>query len=669
MNRDKDQVLPIIVALVVAVAPHTPGLPLWINLWCLGMWGYTLARLKTGWPMPGALIRHTLTFTAILGLLLTFQARIGGDAFVGLLALMAAIKPFEMPTHRHRMITILLTYFIIITSLFRSDSIFIVLYMFFSVFVTTTALVKINLPQGSLGQSRKLAGTILAQAIPLMAILFLVFPRLPGSVFGIQDKTRAKTGFSELLQPGSVSNMAQNQETAFRAEFNGKLPEASQLYWRGIVFQQFDGKAWRPNPTSSANPPRKSQAPGSAPKNKISYTIGLEPHNNRWLMSLDRPMQGPSWAKLSRDFTLKARKAITQTTRYKLISSLPLPSGAWESSPWDSQYPKAQQIIARADKSNPRTRKLALKLTQELAGQASTPREKADKILTYFSNNPFVYSLTPPLARAHPIDSFVMDTKTGYCEHYASAFAFMMNVAGVPARVVGGYLGGELNPYGNFLTIRQSYAHAWVEFFDPDNGWTRLDPTLVVAPERILTNPDGSSASAAARTTTLSFLRKLQFALDTMNLRWEAWFTGYSYFEQKIWLKTLGLIKTDLPAPGILIILTLAGLAIFSIFLIWLFRPSQTRPDPIHIAWDKFCRKLAGIGLFPEKGQGPVGFAHTCTEKRQDLKPEIQLILDLYTSIRYKKHCPDTTLEELQLRIKKFRPKPVKPKPEKEENQ
>ncbi len=658
MNREKDQILPIIIALVVAVAPHTPGLPLWINLWCLGMWGYTLARLKTGWPIPGTLVRYGLTFIAILGLLLTFQARIGGDAFVGLLALMAAIKPFEMPTHRHRMITILLTYFIIITSLFRSDSIFIVLYMFFSVFVTTTALVRINLPQGSLGQSRKLAGTILAQAIPLMAILFLVFPRLPGSVFGIQDKTRAKTGFSELMQPGSISNMALNQETAFRAEFYEKLPEVHQLYWRGIVFQQFDGKTWRPGPPIPANPPRKNLTPGSDLENEISYTIGLEPHNNRWLMSLDRPMQSPSWAKLDRDFTLKARKAITQTTRYKLISSLPLSSGAWERPLGES--PRAKQIIAKADRSNPRARKLAI----ELAKNVDAPREKADKILTYFSNTPFVYSLTPPLGHNHPLDSFVLDTLTGYCEHYASAFAFMMNVVDVPARVVGGYLGGELNPYGNFLTIRQSYAHAWVEIFDPREGWIRMDPTLVVAPERILTNPDGSSASAAARTTTLSFLRKLQFALDTINLRWEAWFTGYSYFEQKIWLKTLGLIKTDLPAPGILIILTLAGLAVFSIFLIWLFRPSQTRPDPIHMAWDKFCRKLAGVGLVPEKGQGPVGFAHGCTEKRQDLKPEIQLILDLYTSIRYKKHCPDTTLEELQLRIKRFRPKPLK-----EENQ
>ena len=185
-ERERQDTVPIIFALVV-IGPHVPGLPLWITTWCILMWAYTLVRLKTGWPLPGPLVRYLLTFLAIFGLLANYRFTIGGDAFVGLMSLMAAIKPFEMPTHRHKMITILLVYFIIITSLFRSDAFFMVLYMFFSVFVTTTAMIRINAPDSDFNTSRNLSATILTQAIPLVIILFLVFPRLPDSLFGLQD--------------------------------------------------------------------------------------------------------------------------------------------------------------------------------------------------------------------------------------------------------------------------------------------------------------------------------------------------------------------------------------------------------------------------------------------------------------------------------------------------
>jgi hypothetical protein len=252
MKKESATVIPIICALMVAIAPHTPGLPLWINAWCLFMWGYMLVRLKTGWPLPGTSIRYGLAVIGIVGLLLTYRVQIGADAFVGLLALMAAIKPFEMATHRHRMITVLLTYFIIITSLFRSESMFIVLYMFFSVLVTTIALVRANAPQEEFRECAHLGGKILAQAIPLMLLLFLLFPRLPGSMFGIQDKSLGRTGFSDHLGPGSVTRLARDHTPAFRAEFTGKAPLASQLYWKGIVLEQFDGKTW----TYQEMPPR-----------------------------------------------------------------------------------------------------------------------------------------------------------------------------------------------------------------------------------------------------------------------------------------------------------------------------------------------------------------------------------------------------------------------------
>ena len=680
MTKESAIVVPIICALVVAIAPHTFGLPLWINAWCLVMWGYMLVRLKTGWPMPGTRIRYGLAFTGIAGLLLTYRVQIGADAFVGLLALMAAIKPFEMATHRHQMITLLLTYFIIITSLFRSESMFIVLYMFFSVFVTTIALIRVNAPKDKFRESVNLGGKILAQAIPLMVLLFLLFPRLPGSLFGIQDKSLGRTGFSDRLSPGSVTSMAQDHTPAFRAEFRGPTPLANQLYWKGVVFQKFDGKTWTPQEVTL--PPAPTLI---SPGETHTYTILLEPHNNTWLMALDRPVKGPAWALLTAGHVLKSQRPVKQKLQYTVTSltrdsfmitkknltgadSGGIVSGAPDYRP-DAIPPHisgqvlakkiAASIISTAKPKNPRTRALARTLVKKTA----SPTKKIQALLAYFKENQFIYTLNPSRAQGHPIDFFLFESKTGYCEHFASAFAFMMNVLEIPARVVGGYLGGEHNPYGNYLTIRQSYAHAWVEIFDSKNGWVRVDPTLAVAPERMETNPDGSSTALQTSDGFFSFSQRLTFALDAANMRWEAWFTGYSYFEQKAFLEKLGLGKwTGIAGtPLVLTLLALVALAGFSGVLVWLFQIKRDRLDPVQQAYGQFCNRLEKIGLTKRLDQGAIDFAKISGKKRPDLQTTIMTITDLYVQLRFQKESPDTTLAKFKDHIKNFNPKPVQP--------
>jgi len=655
LEKERKEVLPIIAALAVAIAPHVPGLPLWINIWCFTLWGYMLVRLRAGWPLPPAPVRHALTFLGIAGLLATYRTGIGADAFVGLMALMAAIKPFEMPTHRHQMITILLTYFMIITSLFRSDALFTVVYMLFSVFITTTAMVRINSPAASFGQSRKLAGTILAQALPLVVILFMVFPRLPESLVGFQDPSRGKTGFTETMEPGKISSMARDQTPAFRVSFESGRPPAAHLYWRGIVFQDFDGKTWRPHKKPDFSSSRTKKKPDTKDSD-IRQTILLAPHNSHWLMALDRPIQGPPWAAPGRDHTLKSRKKIGKKTQYKAVSRLP---EFWMTAALDRHAPEAlrNRILSGTGNQNPKT----LELARKIAGNG-TPREKANRLLAYFKNNEFIYTLNAPLPGPHPLDTFIFKTRKGYCEHYASAFAFMLNGAGVPARVVGGYLGGELNPFGGYLIVRQSYAHAWVELFDPENGWTRLDPTGVVSPERMFTNPDGSSSGSASSTVSLSLVARMNFALDAVNLKWESWFTRYSHLEQRAWLAALGLVRGNRAAAPVLMVLTLLGAGLFSAVLIRQFRRGNARHDPVAQAMDKFYKKLEKPGLTPTPGQGPKAFGDFCMKKRPDLSNEIRSILDLYLGLRYKKDCPGTALKELKARIKKFTPGKIRNK-------
>ena len=662
LDQEKKEAIPIIIALVSGIAPHVPGLPLWITLWCMAMWGYMLARLKTGWPLPSVSMRYLLTFIGLAGLLATFRQGIGANAFVGLMALMAAIKPFEMHTHRHRMITLLLTYFIIITALFRSDALVVMIYMIFSVFVTTTALIRINAPDINMNQCRRLAGTILAQALPLVVVLFLVFPRLPDSLFGIQDPTAGRSGLSNTLSPGKISSLAKDQTPAFWVEFGNIRPRSDQLYWRAIVFEEFDGRTWRPSPEktqAAGNHPTDEAKKAAQSQTAIVQTILLAPHNTHWLMALDRPVKGPNWALNGQGRTLKSRKKVTKKIQYEVTSLIPGDANH-PLEPVPDQNPAAK-IISGNGALNPKTRKFA----QTLRQTPGTPANKVRRALAYFRENGFSYTLTPPPLGTHPIDDFLFNTQSGYCEHYASALAFLLNSAGIPARVVGGYLGGELNPFGNFLTVRQSYAHAWVEYFDStafkDTGdWIRTDPTGVVVPNRVHTNPDGSSVRIAPGNRALPFMTRLGFALEALNLKWEAWFTGYSAFEQNAWLKAMGLIKNNQAGGPMLFFLTLCGISLFAGILIWRFKKKPVSSDPVALAFEQFTDKLSKAGIVRAPGQGPVAFAQACIDKRLDLADEIQLIMDLYIGLRYKGSGSamdsDQESDRFGVCVKRFRP-------------
>ncbi|HKL81678.1 MAG TPA: DUF4129 domain-containing transglutaminase family protein, partial [Desulfobacter sp.] len=231
--------------------------------------------------------------------------------------------------------------------------------------------------------------------------------------------------------------------------------------------------------------------------------------------------------------------------------------------------------------------------------------------------------------------------------------------------VVGGYLGGELNPFGNFLTVRQSYAHAWVEYFDSTafnntGDWIRTDPTGVVVPNRVRTNPDGSSVRIAPGNRALPFMTRLGFALEALNLKWEAWFTGYSAFEQNAWLKAMGLIKNNQAGGPMLFFLTLCGISLFAGILIWRFKKKPVSSDPVALAFEQFTDKLSKAGIVRAPGQGPVAFAQACIDKRSDLADEIQLIMDLYIGLRYKGSGSamdsDQESDRFGVCVKRFRP-------------
>ncbi|MFP4533876.1 MAG: DUF3488 and DUF4129 domain-containing transglutaminase family protein [Desulfobacterales bacterium] len=639
--NDTDKYLPhIILALVVAILPHLTRLPAWIIIWCAGMWGYILISLRFQWPRPTRGVRTLLSVVGLLGLLATYSTRIGPNAYLGLLSIMAALKPFEINTHRDRMITLFLAYFIVITSLFQSETLAITLYMFVSVFVTTSALVRINDPAGHFKSDVRLSTMIMAQAVPLMLILFFLFPRIQGSMFGLSQAPAGRTGFSDRLSPGNIARLVENNDIAFRVEFEGDRPSAEALYWRGMVFHEFDGRSWhRADRVPAADEPPQGQQ-------SVDYTISLEPHGQRWLFALDRPGKKPKWSRMHADYVIRNMRPVNRKKYYDMTSFLaPQKRTAWG-------VEAAKQLPAEG---NSRARELAAEFLQA----ADSVNGIVNQGLKYLTDNGFVYTLEPPGLGRNPVDDFLFQSKKGYCEHYASTFAFLMRAAGVPARIVGGYLGGEVNPFGDYMIIRQSDAHVWVEVWSEGEGWMRVDPTAAVAPGRISEGAAGAlSGGGSAGGGGFGWLKQLSLRWDALGSNWEAWFHQYSHLEQKALLERLGFRMGSWKGP-LMVFLVVCG-SVFLIvggYVLLQARPAAMEKDRVRRCYEKFCRKLENAGLPKPPDQGPVDFAGQIARERPDLKAQVDEIIRLYIWLRYRQsHDPETEKRFCE-RVKKFRAK------------
>jgi protein-glutamine gamma-glutamyltransferase len=289
--------------------------------------------------------------------------------------------------------------------------------------------------------------------------------------------------------------------------------------------------------------------------------------------------------------------------------------------------------------------------------------EKADQVLNFFRDNGFIYTLEPPRLGRHPVDDFIFSSRRGYCEHYASAFAFMMRAINVPARVVGGYLGGEINPYANYLIVRQSDAHAWVEIWDPENGWMRIDPTAAVAPDRISEGmrsvlSAGGAAGFFERLGGLSsFFHQARLGWDAINTGWQAFFEGYSHEVQRALLEKIGIRSGALAASfkAMLLMVALAGMIIGG--YAWFFlRPPRQKPDTVQKYYARYCEKLARAGFARKPDQGPIDYMQLVLKNRPDLQKQIAPITDLYVRLRYRDQAAAEDLTAFVEKVRKFDP-------------
>lgn len=643
MNRyDKQHIIPIIGTLFLAVSPHFFSMPAWIMIWCILMWGYMILAFRKRVPLPKNIHRLIFTVFGFIGLLVTSGLVFGADTYIRLLTIMSALKPMEISSYRDKIVTLFLAYFIVITNLFVSDSLSILFYMFASVFFSTAVLIHIHHPGGKFQINLRRSASIMLQAVPFMILLFIMFPRFHSSIFHLTGQKTGYTGFTDRLSLGNISRLVYSNKTAFRVEFEKDIPNRNLLYFRGVVFSHFNGTHWD---VGKHVPARMKPIKG---EHEVNYTIMMEPHRKKYLFALDLPAIRPHGTRLLRDNTLISWRSVKRTFHYKLKSY----------TTWHTDELKRPETLQLPAHGNLKTKALA----KTWLDSAKTPERIVSKALDYFAENGFVYTLKPSVLRGNKIDDFLFRTRNGYCEHYASAFAFIMRAAGIPARIVGGYLGGELNPYGNYLIVRQFDAHVWVEIWLENKGWVRIDPTSVVAPKRI----SGGLVDALSVNDLPFFLRSktgiiskyremLRLRWDFLNTRWEMWFIGYSHLDQQTLLSKLG-IKTDSWKNVIKILLLFSGIItiIFSLICIRRLKTLNPKKDPVQEIYALFCQKLAFTGISRSPEIGPKDYADQIIRLRRDLKKDVEDITSLYILLRYQQRGDERSLKKFKGIVKRF---------------
>jgi len=617
------------VALATA-APHGEHLPLWLSLlvgtlliWRAWAWRQN-ARLPARWPLA------LLVVGGVSGIGWQFHTLFGRDAGVALLVLLMALKPMEMRSRRDALVVVMLGFFLLLTHYFYSQSIPTGLWLLAAATLLTAALIRLHGGAQPIGAIARYAGSLLAQALPFMLILYLLFPRIAGPLWGLpQDAHSGLSGLSDKMAPGSLSNLIQSGAIAFRVQFSDELPKKSELYWRGPVLNEYDGLTWQ----ARALPPSSTASPAIEARGKAyRYVSTLEAHNQRWLLALDVPTTLPPDSQLTATFEALARAPLHSRTRAAFTSAVDFRANIVESAA------VLQQALRLPPEVNPRSRALAA----EWRAQARSPDRIAEAALAMFRQEPFFYTLRPPLLGPHAMDEFLFATRRGFCEHYASAFVFLMRAAGVPARVVTGYQGGELNPVDGFLVVRQSDAHAWAEIWLAGKGWVRFDPTAAVAPSRVEQGiaaalPAGEPLPMLMR-LDVDWLRDLRNRWEAANNAWNQWVLGYNPQRQQEVLSRLGFKEPDWRSMTAALAL-LCGSALLLVTAWTLYQ--RNTADPAQRAWQRYCARLKRQGIGRADWEGPRDFAARVACERPELAAVTREAAAHYAALRYGQGGPE----------------------------
>ena len=638
----------ILLSQLLIVAFHVKNLPIWLSVYAFFIIIFQLQPLRR-WlpkslyrPRSLQLIQYTGFIASLVGLYLTYRTAFGLDVGIAFLLLCAVSKLLELHTRRDGYVVLSLSLFVLAGLFLINQDLMTTLQVAIGTMVVLFAMIAQN--DDGTGRYRTL-GLLVGQAIPLTIILFLFFPRLPPLWSVHLSGAQAKTGMSDSMSPGDFANLSQSTELAFRVEFLGNQPSQQNLYWRGLVFSDFDGTTWRANPRTSLWTPNQPFADWLLPTLKLSkrftlavipdYRVILEQTGQNWLFGLDYPITNQKGIGLTSDFTLRYWDTVNQRFTYQVhwLDDAPINLAL--------STQQRQVNLALPAGGNPQSRQFAQRLYHQVGDD---PIAYTNAIAQWMRSQQFRYTLSPPTLGNNRIDDFLFATRAGFCEHYASSFTYLMRAAGVPARVVAGYQGGQLGRDGKSWEVRQMDAHAWSEIWVQGRGWVRVDPTGFVAPNRVeqgmgtVTQDAGAKMFGEGVAGQISYqqfqmLQQARRLFDQASYYWQRDVVGYDQDRQRSSLFKWLNIQSVYQQVMVMFVTLVSVLALFGLWLWWRRRRVWDRHDWIMIQLSNRLAKKDKT-LARQDSEGVLAWLTRLEPKVTD-KAAIQALAALYRQIRY----------------------------------
>ncbi|MFV0601333.1 MAG: transglutaminaseTgpA domain-containing protein [Brachymonas sp.] len=598
-SRDTLFLLAVIGWIVLMQSAHMPWATTLFCLMVLGWRAWLTLRQK---PLPSRWICTGLLLLSLAVTVAQFRTILGRDAGSALILLLLTLKTLELRARRDTFVIFFLGFFTLLSHFLFSQSLLTALGILVGVLALLAALVNAHTPAGypPLRQSLLIALRMAALGAPIMFALFMLFPRF-APLWGFPAHESAKTGLSDKMTVGAMAELALDDSVAFRVRFDGDIPRRQDLYFRGPVLGHLQGQTWTSEETfAMAESPA---ATGTNAGTTVTYEVLLQPHQRQWLLTLEMATQRPElpagWRALQmRSMEWMSMRPVVDVLRYRAGSQLQYRYGV-------GLHPTMRRAyLALPPELNPRTHELARQLLNDPTLAQGSDEQKVQAVLQRLRTGGYTYTLAPELTGEHASDAFWFDAKEGFCEHIANAFVVLMRAMQIPARIVTGYQGGEVNPMDGMLTVRQSDAHAWAEVWLPERGWTRVDPTAAVSAVRIenlarieTRGAVGNAIDAVSPQFAGLMQRSLQGlrnVWDATNTRWNNWVLNYTQDRQLDLLRRLGFTDVGWATLVQLLAATLAGMAALVALWVWL---EKHRQDPWLHLLQQARQRLAGMGL------------------------------------------------------------------------
>ena len=631
----------LLAAQLVVMAPLVFFLPIWLLPVLLFSAGWRIRVMQGHREQPSKVLKTIIALLGLVALGASGLKPVSLDMMASLLMLGFSYKALEVIQKRDAMVVILTGFLLIGVLFLYSQSILIALYGAFALSILTGALIAIQQSKSyAILPNLKLSSLMLLLCLPLMLMFFIFSPRFAPLWTVPLSGGHAKTGISDSMTPGDIANLSQSDELAFTVTFLGEKPKQNELYWRGLVMQNFDGKTWtqfseKLEPSATK---RRLRINESALRNKLvkkgygrAYEVIYEKTARPWLFALAPVAAIEGDAIYGNDFTLMSQIDIFEPKMLKLTS---YPEALREV---DLPEETRELALQLPNRGNPKSHALA----KRILSNSSSHQDYVNKVMNRFSQQDYYYTLRPKtLGETNTIDEFLINNKKGFCAHYAGSFVFMMRSAGIPARVVTGYQGGKWNEQGKFLSVHQYDAHAWAEVWLADKGWVRFDPTSMVAPNRIEKNLEDAVGAEGSflenqvfSMAKYSWLNSIKSKMDSAQYAWRRFVIGYDRDSQSELLKRL---FGELTLQKIAMIVGGFFLGIIAFWALLLGLGKRHEHEAVeHQLYRRFCKRLEKLGIKREPSQTPEAFSLFASAQLPQLATEINAFSKMYSDVCY----------------------------------